>query len=242
MRCRTVRLTRAQWRPGRWCAAMTMPCATLNRSQTLNSSVPTWAVESGILHHGHKWVFLLLLSYLDKSVKIRSDDQPPVPHIVSSPSSAIPYVPLVIRSMLSDIHFVMLLLYDVFGLPRLRFPLTSPGSHTSPARTRRLSLCVQSRRVCDVQQILEAVWGGCFRLFGVQSNCLETSNDRSTVLLIGSFSHQLFNLQRVYCFLLHVLIDIAPPQFWSSYLPLSPQFNLPCSHCYIFLCDSLYMS
>ena len=33
-----------------------------------------------------------------------------------------------IRSMLSDILFVtgMLLLYDVFGLPRFRFPLTSP--------------------------------------------------------------------------------------------------------------------
>ena len=61
----------------------------------------------------------------------------------------------------------------------------SPGSRTSPARTRRLSLCVQSRRVCDVQQIVEAVWwclalGACFRLFGVQSNWLVASDDRST--------------------------------------------------------------
>ena len=193
MCCRTVRLTRALWRPGRSYAAMTTPCATLNRSQTLNSSVPTWAVESGIPHPGHKWVFLLL-SYLDKSVKIRSDDQPPVPHIVSSPSSAIPYVPLVIRSMLSDIHFVMTsLVFHAFASHSL-----SPGSHTSPAHTRRLWLCVQCRRVCDVQQILEAVWWcyalwGWFRLFGVRSNWLVTSDDRSTVPLIGSFYHQLLS-------------------------------------------------
>ena len=35
-------------------------------------------------------------------------------------------VSLVIRSMFAYIHFVMLVLYDVFGLPRLRFPLTFP--------------------------------------------------------------------------------------------------------------------
>ena len=35
-------------------------------------------------------------------------------------------VSLVICSMISDIHSVMLLLYDVIGLPRLRFPLTFP--------------------------------------------------------------------------------------------------------------------
>ena len=37
-------------------------------------------------------------------------------------------VSLVIRSMLSLIHFVKLLLYDVVGLPRLRFPLTTYSS------------------------------------------------------------------------------------------------------------------
>ena len=98
-------------------------------------------------------------------------------HRINLLHSSRSHVSLVIRSMLSFIHFVMLLLllYDVFGLPRLYFPLTSPGSRTSPARTRRLSLCDQSRRVCDIQQILEAVWscltlGECFRLFSVQSN------------------------------------------------------------------------
>ena len=34
-----------------------------------------------------------------------------------------------------------------------------PVSQTSPARTRRLWLCKQSRRVCYAQQILEAVCG-----------------------------------------------------------------------------------
>ena len=74
----------------------------------------------------------------------------------------------------------------------------SPGSRTSRARTRRLSLCVQSRRVCDVQQILEAVWwwwalGGCFRLFGVQSNWLVASDDISTFLLIQPFIGSFFS-------------------------------------------------
>ncbi len=105
-------------------------------------------------------------------------------------------VSLVIRSVLTDVHFVMLLLYDVFGLSRLRFPLTFHESYTSPARTLRLWWCVQRRRVCDVQKILEAVWWcqapwGCCRLFYVQSNWLVTSDDKSTVLLIGSCSHQL---------------------------------------------------
>ena len=35
-------------------------------------------------------------------------------------------VSLVIRSVLTYVHFVMLLLYDIFGLPRLGFPLTFP--------------------------------------------------------------------------------------------------------------------
>ena len=59
---------------------------------------------------------------------IRSGDQPPVPHIVSIFSI---HRDLVCPSLFAPcfhavIHFVMLLLYDVFGRPRLCFPLTSP--------------------------------------------------------------------------------------------------------------------
>ena len=50
----------------------------------------------------------------------------PCRHSINLLHSSRSRVSLVIRSMLSLIHFVMLLLYDVFGLPRLRFPLTFP--------------------------------------------------------------------------------------------------------------------
>ena len=51
-------------------------------------------------------------------------------------------VSLVIRSMLSDIHFVMLLLYVVFGLPRLRFPLTFPWiTHFTSSHPPSLMAC-----------------------------------------------------------------------------------------------------
>ena len=128
---------------------------------------------------------------------IRSDDQPPVPHIVSIFSiQRDPVFPswfaLCLQTSILWCYCCMTsLVFHVFASH-----LLSPGSHTSPARTRRLWWCVQRRRVCDVQQIVEAVWWcqapwGCCRLFYVQSNWLVTSDDKSTVLLIGSFSHQL---------------------------------------------------
>ena len=128
---------------------------------------------------------------------IRSDDPPPVPHIVSIFSiQRDPVFPswfaLCLQTSILWCYCCMTsLVFHVFASH-----LLSPGSHTSPARTRRLWWCVQRRRVCDVQQILEAVWWcqapwGCCRLFYVQSNWLVTSDDKSTVLLIGSFSHQL---------------------------------------------------
>ena len=47
-----------------------------------------------------------------------------------------------IRSVLSDVHFVMLLLYDVFGLPRLRFPLTFPWiTHFTSSHPPSLMVC-----------------------------------------------------------------------------------------------------
>ena len=131
---------------------------------------------------------------------IRSDDQPPVPHIVSIFSiQRDPVFPswfaLCLQPSILWCYWRMTsLVFHVFHV--FASHSLSPESYTSPARTRRLWWCVQRRRVCDVQQILEAVWWcqapwGCCRLFYVQSNWLVTSDDKSTVLLIGSFSHQL---------------------------------------------------
>ena len=51
-------------------------------------------------------------------------------------------VSLVVRSVLTDVHFVMLLLYDVFGLPRLRFPLTFPWiTHFTSSHPPSLMVC-----------------------------------------------------------------------------------------------------
>ena len=53
-------------------------------------------------------------------------------------------VSLVIHSVLTDVHFVMLLLYDVFGLPRLRFPLTFPWiTHFTSSHPPSLMVCLK---------------------------------------------------------------------------------------------------
>ena len=76
---------------------------------------------------------------------IKSDDQPPVPHIVSIFSIQ---RDLVIRPVLSDIYFVMLLLYEVFGLPRLRFPLTFPWiTHFTSSHPPSLMVCPKKERL-----------------------------------------------------------------------------------------------
>ena len=60
----------------------------------------------------------------------------------SSPFSAIPS--LVIRSMLSNIHVMMLLRYDVFDLPRLCFPFTFPWiTHLSSSHPPSLIMCTE---------------------------------------------------------------------------------------------------
>ena len=69
-------------------------------------------------------------------------------------------------------------------------------SHTLPTRTRRLWLCGQRRIACGAQQIrVDVLWclalSEYLGLCGAQSNRFTTSDDRSTILLIRSFSHQL---------------------------------------------------
>ena len=86
---------------------------------------------------------------------IRSDDQPPVPHIVSifsihrDPVCPPWFAPCFQSSISWCCYCMTSLVFHAFPSHSL-----SPGSRTSSARTRRLWLCVQSRRVCDVQQIL----------------------------------------------------------------------------------------
>ena len=59
---------------------------------------------------------------------------------------------LVIRSMLSDIHFVMLLLCDVFVLPRLRFPLTFPRiTHFTSSHPPSLMVCPKKESLQEMR-------------------------------------------------------------------------------------------
>ena len=99
-------------------------------------------------------LFSYILVHIFFRGHIRSDDQPPVPHIVSIFSiQRDPVFPswfaLCLQTSILWCYCCMTsLVFHVFASHSI-----SPGSHTSPARTRRLWWCVQRRRVCDVQQI-----------------------------------------------------------------------------------------
>ena len=106
----------------------------------------------------------------------RNDDQPPLQYLAPIfPSSPIPRVS------------------RDFGLPRCRFPCNSFCiAHFTSSQAPSLVVWLKKESLRRTQ-IRVAIWwcSEYFGLYGYQSNWFATSDNRSTILRIRSFSHQL---------------------------------------------------
>ena len=139
----------------------------------------------------------------------RNDNQPSLQYLATIfPSSPIPRVS------------------RDFGLPRCRFPCNSFFiAHFTSSQATSLIACLKEESLRRTQ-IRIAIWwcSEYFGLYGYQSNWFATSDNRSTILLIRPFSHQLSAESSL---LRHR---------WELSIPASVLVS--CSHLCVFLCLS----